>query len=194
MKSSNYYILRWTDAEIYPPAEGDNFNLNFLKGTKPLDEDDVPLIKLTFEEPYKENIEMADYHPIDPVFSKKICEVLKSFNITTIQIFDAILKGVNNEAFDYSYVYVYKHIECMDLERSAYTAFKDGPIGNIKTIVLDEKKLNIIPLSERLIFRLYESPSEVLFYSSIVNAIIETKPKGIRFIKIEDYYDGIEFT
>jgi hypothetical protein len=194
MSESSYYILRWTDADIYPLVEGDNFNLVFLEGNERLDEGDVPVIKLCFEDPLQENIEMADYHPVEPVFSKKVSEVIRSFNPKHIQIFDAVIRGVDNKLFDYFYVYIYNRIECLDLSKSKYTVAKRGLVADIQTIVLEETKIKSIPLEERLIFRLYEAPVKILFHSSVVKAIMDTNPKGIRFIRLEDYYDGIEFT
>lgn len=191
MNDFEYYILRWKDANIYPAVEGDNVNLAYLKRSKKVDE--PVLVKLTFGKPVPSNPVMADYHPVMPVFSPKVAKVLASFNLEYIQILPAVIRGKKDELFNYFFVNICNEISCLNFEKSDCEVNSIGAARNLKAIVLDYEKLGAKTLKERLIFILEESPNIIMFHKSIVDDIMVTNPIGIRFIKVQDYYKGIEF-
>lgn len=193
MNEYSYSLLRWTDPYMYPTVEADDVNLSYLYGSKKIDEREVPLIKLRFCQPPPLSPVMGDYHPVLPVFSEKIANLVRSYKFDYIQIFPAIINGIGHEKFQYFYVYIANKIRCLDFDKSLCIKTPEGAATNLQKIVLDTKVLEKISLQDRRIFKLREASSKILFHQSIVEDIQNLNPTNIRFIKIEDYYDGIEF-
>ena len=153
-------------------------------------------IQLCFNSPIPKNPRMVDYHSLpDTVFSEKIYDVLSPMNIEGVQFVPAIINGKNGESYEnYWIVNTYMPIECFDKEKSVY---KIGGFTNcwerIEKIYLDKNLLSKIPINKRLIFKPKETSMFELYHKSIVDAIMAVNPEGIRFVKVEDWFEGVAF-
>jgi hypothetical protein len=192
----DYYIIGGDGNPSAPllRADGDQ-DTWFLIGDEPV-EIEKPM-ELCFNSPIPRNPKMLDYHSLpDTVVSKKIYEALAPMNVYGIQLVPAVVRNnkTNDIYEDYWVVYVYNEISCVDRNLSEYTVDEDnGSIRQIYTLVLDKKVLENIPLEKRLVFRLGEGISKLIYHKSVVDAIMAVNPEGIRFGKIKDWYEGIQF-
>jgi|GEM_PF-3793724 len=131
---------------------------------------------------------LGDYHehshyPNIMVFSLRITELLKSMNISTVQYISArIYKHRPKDTFsdDYTILHALKNIDCRDKEKSVedYTDWS--------SIILEQKKLEAIPLSERLIFQL-DNGYPLLFHKTIAEKINLLDPKGAYFYDLNTW-------
>jgi hypothetical protein len=159
--------------------------------------DEIDLIEFEFDEPYPKKPKMADY--LDGggigVISEKIIDIVKPLNIYQVQLVPAVISNPrNNEIYNYYYLHIYNYINCLDKNKSVFEGDEELETVNIiEKMVLDTTVLAKIPLEERLIFRLGELYTHQLFHKSIVDKIMESKPSGIRFVKVEDYHIGSAF-
>jgi hypothetical protein len=58
---------------------------------------------------------------------------------------------------------------------------------------LDIDVLSKIPLEKRLVFLLAEDTPKRIYHKSVVDVIMDTKPIGIQFYPIPQWYEGIQF-
>lgn len=193
MNECDYYLFGESYDENYATvdAEEDQDLEYLLRGKKV---DDFRPVRMYITDDKSDNPVIADYHPVENVFSAKVKRILENFEIDYIQFIPVIIRGFKNEIFkDYWLLNICKRIRCLDLEKSEYDIGRKGKVRNLNKIVLDQEKLVNIPLKERLIFELEESLSKILFHKSVGDAILKSSPKGIRFYTLEEYYDGIQF-
>ena len=152
-------------------------------------------VRLVYNPPVPRKPRMIDYHSMpDSVVSRKIYNVLEPMNIKGIQLVPAVIKGKNDVIFeDYWIIHIYNRIDCMDRERSIYETDDDNEVHFIEKLYLDRKKLEEIPVEERLIFSLESHRSKRIYHKSVVEAIMSVNPEGVMFYPIEEWYDGIQF-
>lgn len=138
--------------------------------------------------PIPKKPQMADFH-ISPfsIISQKIYNVLYPLNISGIQLLPCVIHSGEDKTFsDYWAVHTYQRIRCIDLSKSECEV-KEFRLAYVKQLFLDKVKLASIPLQKRLLFRLEEDMSFELYHASLVEAILETKPTGVIFTKIEEW-------
>jgi hypothetical protein len=197
MKNEFEYYLLLAMAIPNSPAVivGENPTREDLMINHPLNNIDV--VEFTLDEPYPTKPVMVDFHDdgIIDVFSEKVCQILFPLNIKGIQLVPAVISNPKNkDIYDhYYYLHIYNHINCLDTQNSDCTVSRAGTVRLIRKMVLDITVLAKISLEERLIFRLGELYTHQLFHKSIVDKIMESKPSGIRFVKVEDYHLGSAF-
>ena len=148
-------------------------------------------IRLRFNNPIPRNPKMRDYHSLPySVVSKKVRDVLVPMDIYGVQLIPAIIRNeLDGSVYqDYYIIHVFNQIECLDREKAEYTEcdITIGRIGEIQKLVLDQQKLNSLPLEERMIFYLKEDISKRIYHKSIVDAVMAIEPDGLKFGKIED--------
>ncbi|MCB0836681.1 MAG: hypothetical protein KDD99_08490 [Bacteroidetes bacterium] len=131
-------------------------------------------------EPHKPN--MVDYHTLpEPVVSDKIKNILESLEISGIQYIPAKIQ-VGKEMLDYWYLYINNRIgDCIDIAKSNLDIDEDGDIMGIEKIILDNDKINKIPLANRLVFKFREFNLYEVFHKSLVDEIMAHAPEGIKF-------------
>ena len=174
---------------------------SFILGREPIDfnnklDDFNGLMELCFRPPVPANPKMVDFHELpSSVFSKKIYDVLQPMNIDGLQLLPARVMGKNNEIYnDYFVAYIYKRIKCLDMDHSVYDVSKvDGKISWVHRFFIDKNVLKKIPLKERLVFLLEEDMPKRIYHKSVVDVIMDTKPVGIKFYQIPEWYEGIQF-
>ncbi len=138
---------------------------------------------------------MVDYHSaVNSVISKKIYDVLASMSIKGVQLIPAIITGKKNEIYEnYWFVNIYNHFPALDREKSVCDWDSMGVAYYMQSITLNEEYLKTIPLEERLVFFLSENGVEQFFHKSVVDAIMATNPKGLRFYNVREWEDGMQF-
>ena len=139
---------------------------------------------------------IVDFHKSPySVISRKIQDVLAGMSIGDVQFIPATITGKKNEIYeDYFYLHICNYLSVMDREHSVYDWDDFIKVASpIEKLVLDWKLLEAIPLEKRLIFRLKENDGFELFHKSVVDAIMATEPKGVRFTKVEDWHIGTPF-
>ena len=187
-----YYLVGCDNTPNVPSLKpSDETDIRFLMREVPIELPDEPM-ELAFRSPIPRKPKMVDFHEMpSSVFSGKIANVLQPMNIEGLQLVPATVVGKDTEYKDYWIVYIYKKIECMDMEHSVYEISPlDGWVKNIRRFFLDTKKLAEIPLEKRLIFLLKEERAKRIYHKSVVDAIMSVNPEGIRFYPLEQY-EGI---
>ena len=188
-----YYIVDANDNGQYPllvVTENEDYEFE-----EEMIEDPEPMTYV-LGEPVPKKPVMADYHFSErSVISKKIYDALVHKNIEGIQFIPAVIIGKKDEIYeDYFYFHIYNYLSVMDKEKSIYKWMKTANVANpIDKLVLNQKALEEIPLEKRLIFRLRENDTFELFHKSIVDTIMATEPKGIRFTKVENWNISTSF-
>ena len=143
-------------------------------------------MEFVFSEPIPSKPVIGDYFAQpESVISKKIVDILEPMKIKGIQLIPATVKSNKGDIYeDFFYVYIH-YIEAMDKEKTTYEL--DYGMYSFDSFLLDEKILRNIPLEERLIFKMVEDRTIMLYHCSIVNAIMATNPEGVKFTKVEDW-------
>lgn len=152
-------------------------------------------VELILRDPVPRNPEMIDYHSMggEHLMSAKIKDVLEPLKIDGVQLVPGIV-NVNGTQYDYWILHVYKEIECLDKEFSVlYIDESDGDILDVSKISLNTEELATYSDYKRLIFRIEEYSSIILFHEKIKKAIMDVDPIGFRFIPVEEWNDGSAF-
>jgi hypothetical protein len=133
-------------------------------------------------------------HPFS-VYSQKIHDVLKPMNIKNYSLLPCIIADKRGEQHkDFWLEHIYNAIPCIDTEKSECRYISFGKTwGSFKKIVLKNELLKDIPPEERLIFRPAETSEFMLYHKSIVDAVMAVKPVNIKFIPVDEWYQGIQF-
>jgi hypothetical protein len=148
-----------------------------------------------FGKPTPRKPKMVDYHSaVNSVISKKLYDVLAPMNIKGVQLIPALINGNNNEIYDdYWYVHIYNYFPALDREKSNCRWDSMGVAYQMRKIVLNEEYLKTIPLEERLVFFLSENRVKQFFHKSVVDAIMDTNPEGLRFHNVREWQEGLQF-
>lgn len=179
--NDNYPLLDWNE---------DNYDTTEFDRLEPIEVD--VLLNLTVGPPEPDHPEFVDYHSQpDPVFHKRIYDVLEKMNIKGIQLFEAQIWEGDITHPDYYIMNVFNVISCLHRDRSKYKE-DDGDFF-IDKLSLDEKVLDKIPENERLICRLRENRGIILWHKKIVESIMAINPKGIRFTRVDQWSIGSAF-
>jgi len=128
------------------------------------------------------------------MLSKKIADILRGLNLYNVDYLNASLTDKkSNTNYDYYVLHIRNHIECLDKERSSWTppAYDPNEVMDIKSMCLDLDRLEKVPLEKRLLFRLKESITYILYHESLVDAIIKANPTNMRFVSVEAWHSNI---
>lgn len=165
--------------------------LAFL-GSDPLDYcevlDDSKKLNLCFADPIPNTPRLVD-HMTCPhsIISQKLYDVLNPMNLSTVQLLPSVVIDMDGKEFEpFWAVNIHEEIKCVDEELSD-CEITDTDLSNVKKVILDKKVLGEIPLADRLVFRLEEQFTLMLYHVSIKEAIEEVNPLGVKFINIEDW-------
>ena len=119
---------------------------------------------------------MADFHNLSaptPVVTEKLKSVLASYELDYLQLLPVTIRDKNDDIIEaYYIVKVSNPIECVDMEKSEYKTMRSGDILAFNKLVLDNEKLDIIPLKDRLIINLAEHTTSVLYHISVVDKML----------------------
>jgi len=150
---------------------------------------------LRFGAPIPAKPEMVDYHDLDggrSVFSSKVYNALKSHDIKGLQLVRCIIRGKDREEIEgYRIANVYhQRYRFFDTEKSQYDD-DDDVWFSIDKIVLDKNAITEVPLEDRLVFVAGENSAYVLFHKSLVDIIMSANPRGLVFVPVEEWRNGM---
>ncbi len=138
--------------------------------------------------PPKPNLNVDYLQLPSAVFSQKVYNLLSSLNISGYQLVPAVI--VDNKRKEYEGFWIenaYTCFKCFDDEESIYEIDDFTETWEqVEKLVLDREAIKKIPLKDRYIFRSEELCEFVLYHKTIVDAIMEVNPTGIRFIPVEE--------
>ena len=192
----DYYLIGSDKTKSVPLLMPDGEQTTgHLLGNAPI-ENVQETMKLCYRPPVPAKPRMVDFHELpSSVFSGKIYNVLYPMQIEGLQLLPATIRGKNEDFYeDYWVAYIYKRIKCLDMEHSDYEVSRvDGKISWVMKFFLDIDVLSKIPLEKRLVFLLAEDMPKRIYHKSVVDVIMDTKPIGIQFYPIPQWYEGIQF-
>jgi hypothetical protein len=185
-----------TPAVIVSPDWDSEENLA-VQIRKPLTDFGQLPVEFEFNEPYPKSPNMVDCfsNGVNVVISEKLHAVLEPLKIEGLQLIPATIADPRNHTvYDkYYFPHIFNYIECLDRDKSVYTKKAIGTIRMIQKMTLDTNVLSKTALKNRLIFRLGEFYTFLLFHKSVVDKMMATNPTGIRFVRVEDYHTGSAF-
>jgi hypothetical protein len=192
-KLFEYYRIHRKNDNSIPLLVSDSGNPDYLYTEEFIETPE--LMKFRFAKPIPRKPKMADYHSCpSSVISKKIYDILNPLKINFIQFLPAQIKGTDEDDIHTNYwaIHVYKYIECVDQTLS--NCLIDGVgLKYVKKIILNKEILKLIPLNERLIFRLKEDFGYQLYHVSVVEKILSQSPAGVSFTNIEAWNESSFF-
>lgn len=126
---------------------------------------------------------------MSPLFSKRVKEVLELFDyFPAVQCVESAITFKDQIFEEYYYLNILNYISCVDTNHSIFdTKRRTGKIGTFDKLVLLEDTLNNKSLPQRLIFRLEEAASVVLFHESVVEAVMKIEPTGLKFYHVDKW-------
>ena len=199
-KEFDYYLIEKDGLYQAPSLMVDDDNdmnglMYLYKGRKV---ENSHISHLTFRPPYPKKPQMVDYHFCEcrAVFSNKICDVLKTKEIRNLQLVPAIIR--DRKKVEYSNYYIanicqeYAFLDPDKSDRKG-SINERGRWGMINSMVLNENAVLAVPMDERLIFVTRESSAYVLYHKTIVDLIMSVNPVGLKFIPINEWYNGIAY-
>jgi len=186
--SGEYAMFEWDDDLI-------EYDYSEFSRCEPIEVYDMLYFELG--NPVPDNPELVDFHELpEPVFSKRLKDILHSLDINGIQLFEAQVRHGKTVYPDYYIMNAYHEIACLDKVRSKYEHKKyddDLELYFIDNLALDDAVLDAIPEKHRLIFVLEEKHSMILYHQKIVDALLVAKPKGISFARVDGWSVGSAF-
>ncbi|MFP2930233.1 imm11 family protein [Pyxidicoccus sp. 3LG] len=186
-----YYVVGRAGSNRYPLLAWDEDGLRYMR-FEPVD--DGRPIRLRLGSPAPAVPVMTDYHSLpSPVVSQRVRDVLAALPLVGVQLVPADVRVRGEDVRRYFLVHVYQRVAAIDRERSVLDLFEDGDVLGIQNLVLDMEKIAEVPLEQRLVFRLMESPSVHLFHESVVDAVLALQPEGVRFTPANGWSDSAGF-
>ncbi|NOZ53025.1 MAG: hypothetical protein GXP08_07760 [Gammaproteobacteria bacterium] len=181
--SDNYPLLEWDDDLI-------EYDYSEFSRCEPIEVYDM--LHLMVGPPVPDHPELVDFHKLpEPVFSKRLKNILHGLDINGIQLFEAQVRHGETVYPDYYLMNVYHEIACLDKVRSKYDYEEE--MYFIDKLALDEAVLDTIPEKHRLIFVLKEDCQHILYHQNVVDAIMAANPKGIGFARVDGWHVGSAF-
>jgi hypothetical protein len=196
--NEEYFILSITNNSNYPMLDLDDdfedYAMDFL--------DDEPIIyeetiQLQFGDPVPRKPKMVDFHDFSnasPVLSKKLKKVIEDMQVKNIQFVPVLIRDKNDDLIEgYHAIKVCNTINCADLKKSKYSLLTNKKICSFDKLVLDNEKLDSIPLEDRLIFAIGEKRTYVVYHISVVEKMLETAPEGMTVYRLAQWDSSAPF-
>ena len=129
----------------------------------------------------------SDYHFTgDMLVSKKFKEVIETFKPFGIDFYKTNIRNIDDIWPEYYFMHIWNNHRVMHQGRSVIDGTYIDDDFILESFSLDEKKLDNIPIKERLIFCLTENP-QYIFHQTVVNALKLADLSGVRFIAVKDW-------
>ncbi|NOK05850.1 hypothetical protein HNV27_30495 [Myxococcus xanthus] len=192
MQADYFVLVRTGDADV-PLLRWDQESGDFRRGREVVVKEAIQLQLLA---PVPAAPRMLDHHALpDPVVSTRVRNVLRPLELHRVQLLPAEVP-VGDEVYTYWLVHIFNELRCLDEEKSEVTRSPGGRfIYSIGRLVLQEEALAGVPLSERRVFALAESPSVSLFHREVVERILALQPavQGLRFVPASQWTTNSAF-
>ncbi|WP_410478110.1 imm11 family protein [Myxococcus sp. MxC21-1] len=183
----DYFVLERAGDSSVPLLKWRQESGEFRKGRAVVGQEAVQLQLL---DPAPAEPKMVDHHALpDPVVSTRIRNVLRKFELHDVQLIQAVV-WIGNDVYVYWLVHIFNEVRCLDEEKSEVIRSPSRRfIHSIERLVLMEEVLAAIPLKERRVFALAESPSVNLFHREVVEEILALTPavEGLRFVPAAEW-------
>jgi hypothetical protein len=187
----HYYVVGRAGSNRYPLLEWEENGSRYSR-MQPVN--DGKTVQLRLGSPVPASPVMVDYHSLPrPVVSQRLRDVLAAQPLVGVQLVPADVRVRGDDVRRYYLVHVYQRIAAINRERSVLDIGVLEKVLGIQHLVLDMEKIAQVPLEQRLVFRLWESPSVHLFHESVVNAVLALQPEGIRFTPADGWSDSVGF-
>ena len=134
--------------------------------------------------PLPDKPEMGDFHSCayKAIVSETIKNIINLINLKEVQFIPATICNQAGEIVEgYYIIHIYHFIQAMDKEKSDWEEDDDNPerAFSIDELVLDNEKLDKIPLEDRLVFALKEHPLTTVYHRSVIDKILALQPTGL---------------
>lgn len=192
---NEYYIINRENNNNYPLLLENKGSPSYAAETDFIENPEEIIFCLG--DPIPRKPQMVDYHATPySVISRKIYNILEPKRVKGVQLIPSTVIGKDGELYkDYWYMHIYNIHAVLDRENSIYKWSEIRQVANfIDKLILDNRKLEEIPLEDRLIFRLKERRTFQLFHKSIVDRITAEDVRGVRFITVDDWSTETQFT
>lgn len=190
---TDYFVIEAEANSSHPLLQWDEDSGRFYKGERVAVTEPV---RLRLGSPIPVSPVMVDHHTLpEPVFSRRVMELLEPLELHDVQLVPADVKVKPDDVRRYWLLHVFNEIPCIDRQRSSCTFYPDGSVLGLNKLVLDERALQEIPLEQRMLFVLAESPSTYVFHRSLVDRILALTPppEGMRFFRVDRWNDSAGF-
>lgn len=129
----------------------------------------------------------CDFHKT-PRFlvSEKFKTVIETFQPQGVDFYQTDISNEGQVWSEHYFTHIWNNYRVMHHGRSKIDGTYVDDDFILESFSLDEELLDKIPLQERLIFRLSESP-QFLFHETVVAALSEADLTGLGFIKVKDW-------
>lgn len=155
------------------------------------------LIRLKFSEPVPRKPKMVDYHSFStpsPVVSEKLKSAIEATQAKEVQFVPVLIRDKSDDLIEgYSVIKICKSINCANMEESKYNLALNGKILSFDKLVLDNDKLDEIPLEDRLIFAVGEKKTYIAYHISVIEKMLATEPVGMNVYRVSGWDPGLPF-
>lgn len=131
--------------------------------------------------------------------SERVYHMIADFDIADLQCYPSVYEADDGKLYDYMFLifdgtmgqdWLDRDLSDLDEEED----LEEGEKPFVDRFVLDEKKIRAIPEEQRLMFRMTGVMNPMVFvHQRIVDLFAANAVTGIRFIRVSDYEDGMEF-
>lgn len=187
-----YYIIQRDGSKLYPLVDeipGCRLTDYYLYQNygKKIEKIDGPA-RFKYSPPISIRAVIGDYFSQpSSIVSLKIKDILEPLNIAGIQLIPAEIETNKGDTIeDFYYIHIYNYIAGVDRTKSKFRVRETGGLS-LKSFFLNQEVLQKIPFEKRLVFTLEENKGLNIYHKSIVDKIMAVEPKGVQFVKVEDW-------
>ncbi|MBD8514092.1 hypothetical protein IFO68_15535 [Photobacterium sp. CAU 1568] len=140
------------------------------------------------------NFKPCDYHEVLPagLVSEKFKNILDSFQLPGVDFYPAYIENRGNIWKEHYLIHIWQNHRALHPKRSVYDGTYENDRFDLKKMTLNEEVLDLVPLHERLVFRLHEKP-HYLYHESVVVALKAAGLTGVNFLNIQNWGPGSAF-
>lgn len=196
--NDEYFYVRANELEIYPTLKYASGGGDYTEISKEELEDTSTKRIVCFAAPIPEKPQLGDFHYLKqfaPVISERLKNVLESLNLKDVQFLPVVIRDeCDNKNEGFYILHVYNKMKCLDKERSEWEeSFFDEEKADIDKLVLDNAKIDKIPSEDRLVLKVWEDSTHLLFHESVVEKILEIAPTGLTIYRLSKYNPSLPF-
>lgn len=194
-----YYVLNVDGEDNHPTLEWGDYDDSLFLDDSPIDTSELELpIEVVFDDPYPSKYTMPDFLMLGSSFActEKVKNLFEKSNVYGVEFFpiDKITDNKSNIIEGYFAMHIWNIIEAIDkLNYIGEKPNRKGHIFDIEKFSLDQSVLQNIPIEQRLIFELKDSPAMYIIHESIFNLISKEDLTGFAFFRVDDWDDDAMF-
>ncbi|NDV68958.1 hypothetical protein [Dysgonomonas sp. 25] len=190
-----YYVMDVDGEDNHPLLSWADVNDSLFMSGMPIGEfrlKEIGTLNARFDEPYPSKYEIPDWMMLGNTFAcsfllKSLFERNRIYGIEFLPMV-SIIDNHGRKIKGYYVVHIWNRLPAIDNKN--YKGGKpnqDGVIFDLESFSLDVQYLKSIPLENRLIFELRDSPGIFIIHQKLYNIIIKAKPSGLTFFRVDDW-------